>query len=633
MKQWKLVCFLLFLTFYAKGENISTQDSSQVIEEVIITGNMSEQPIKNLGKVSKISTIILENAQTQSLSELLTDNSGIYIKSLGKGAMSTASFRGTSSNHTKVTWNGINLNSPTLGNFDFASIPVFFTDNVTLYHGAGGDNKASGSIGGTVDFTNSSHKINGRSIEVLSEYGSNLTFTEGLSYKDKFGQLAITSRLYYQSSQNNYEYLNKVLTKDPFVERRKNAEYMQTAAMQEFYYTLPKGTLSAIAWWQYDDRNLPPSTIVNATAKENQKTHNLRSLISYNYNTLKVSASYLYGHNAYTRNFATYTADSSISNSNSIQLSGEQSFQIKKLTLGYVANYRYDNVISNNFQNNHAERNAFGTSLFSSYQAFEWLTLEGKGMLEFVGKYVGTTYNLGLKIYPIKDLCIKLANAYNYRVPTLNDLYWTPGGNPNLSPEKGFSYDVSISYATRWNKFYLNADLAYYRMDIDGWIMWIPTGNGYIWEPTNFDKVLSTGVEPSISLSYLNKDWRNKLHFNYCYAYSINNSHRDEVTLGKQIPYVPRNKWSVTNYLNWRSVGFNYSLNFTDVRFTSADETYHTNAYFIHNAALSYKTSFDKWGFDFQLRCENLFNDYYESTQYYPMPLRTFSIGVKVRFM
>ena len=41
-------------------------------------------------------------------------------------------------------------------------------------------------------------------------------------------------------------------------------------------------------------------------------------------------------------------------------------------------------------------------------------------------------------------LVLKGSLSRNYRYPTLNDLYFQPGGNPDLKPEKGWSYDVGL---------------------------------------------------------------------------------------------------------------------------------------------------------------------------------------------
>ena len=45
------------------------------------------------------------------------------------------------------------------------------------------------------------------------------------------------------------------------------------------------------------------------------------------------------------------------------------------------------------------------------------------------------------------NIVAKASVSRNYRFPTLNDLYFLPGGNTDLVPESGFSYDGGISFA------------------------------------------------------------------------------------------------------------------------------------------------------------------------------------------
>lgn len=87
--------------------------------------------------------------------------------------------------------------------------------------------------------------------------------------------------------------------------------------------------------------------------------------------------------------------------------------------------------------------------------------------------------------------------SYNYRFPSMNDLYWRPGGNPDVKPEDGYSYDAAIGYKndlTSW--MILNAEASGYLMHIDNWILWLPKdGNQWIWTPQNKRNVLSLGAE------------------------------------------------------------------------------------------------------------------------------------------
>lgn len=50
-----------------------------------------------------------------------------------------------------MNWNGINITPPMSGTFDFSQIPVFFTDNVSLYYGNSHVKNGTGAIGGSVN--------------------------------------------------------------------------------------------------------------------------------------------------------------------------------------------------------------------------------------------------------------------------------------------------------------------------------------------------------------------------------------------------------------------------------------------------------------------------------------------------
>lgn len=141
-------------------------DTVQVVSQRVRHANEA-----NAGaKVSRIDPEIMRANKTRSLAELLTDYTAIYIKSLGMGALSTASFRGASPSQTRVNWNGINITPPMSGTFDFSQIPVFFTDNVNLYYGSSHVKNGTGAIGGSVNLFTDPDWNAGVSGKVLGEY-------------------------------------------------------------------------------------------------------------------------------------------------------------------------------------------------------------------------------------------------------------------------------------------------------------------------------------------------------------------------------------------------------------------------------------------------------------------------------
>ncbi|NJL13466.1 MAG: TonB-dependent receptor plug domain-containing protein [Microscillaceae bacterium] len=60
----------------------------------------------------------------RTLGQLLQALSSLYVREYGPQQLSSLSFRGTGSSHTAVLWQGININSPTLGMSDLGTLPV-----------------------------------------------------------------------------------------------------------------------------------------------------------------------------------------------------------------------------------------------------------------------------------------------------------------------------------------------------------------------------------------------------------------------------------------------------------------------------------------------------------------------------
>ena len=69
-----------------------------------------------------------------------------------------------------------------------------------------------------------------------------------------------------------------------------------------------------------------------------------------------------------------------------------------------------------------------------------------------------------------KPLKLKVNAAKVYRLPTLNDLYWSPGGNPNLKPEEGFTYEGSFELKIPYHHFLLETEMTYFNKNITNWI-------------------------------------------------------------------------------------------------------------------------------------------------------------------
>ena len=115
------------------------------IGEVIISSRKVNSESTGYKK-SSIDTTFLKYSSHTSLADVLSQYSGVFIKSYGMGGSATPSFRGTGAGQTGLTWNGININHPMLGQSDLALVPAGLIDDIQIYYGVASMPVSSGGI-------------------------------------------------------------------------------------------------------------------------------------------------------------------------------------------------------------------------------------------------------------------------------------------------------------------------------------------------------------------------------------------------------------------------------------------------------------------------------------------------------
>jgi iron complex outermembrane receptor protein len=103
------------------------------------------------------------------------------------------------------------------------------------------------------------------------------------------------------------------------------------------------------------------------------------------------------------------------------------------------------------------------------------------------------------------------------RFPTLNDLFWSPGGNPELRPELGWESRAKASIS-------MGSVEAYAGILRDA-IFWIPTGS--VWMPRNVESLRRIGM--NLNSTWQRGPWQSQIAAQW--VYSINN-------FGLRMPYV-----------------------------------------------------------------------------------------------
>ncbi len=615
-----------------------------MLHSVEVTAEKQDVEVLKPLVARKLDTLVLQSKSTSSLSDLLIQHSPVFIKTYGPGGTSTASFRGTTASHTLVLWNGFQLNAPSLGQVDFSTIPVFLADDVSLNWGSGTSNN-SGGLGGAVNIDNKHHFGDGFLLDVKHTVGSFLTLGSYYTIGYYGKNVSFRVKTYRNSSENNFEYINHALLGHPKM-RQRNAEFVDYGVMPEMSFMFKNCVISLSSWNQWNDRKLPPimTNVGNKNFKEWTKDNFSRNFVSFKTfwetgNFQLKSAAFVENQHYYleVRNPETYDLVTGINSLNEAlvlhQIANLEQQLYKSWMLKAKLQWDYEQVRSNNYVG------AKHRNLLSAYAAINgepfncanvnltarYDLTDGKPM----GLFPTATFSYQLPFY--KALSFTMGYSHNYRNPSLNDLYWYPGGNPDLLPENGRTVDLAIKYGLQKGPFKLDLRTGGYGSWVKNWIQWKPSFYRY-WVPENVAAVFARGIENHVSASFVKGDWKVTLSGNFVYTVTTDESEEAEAqgVKGKQLIYIPRHHGNMFLNAQWKTWNVSYTLEATGARKTSYSDEVHfvLKSYALHHVSIGKQIV----NFRIELRCNNLLNTDYQNVIWRAMPGRSFEVMVEYRY-
>ena len=636
------------------------------LPEVTVYGKRS---MKDIGvQKTKMDSAMLKENIALSMADVLTFNSSIFVKNYGRATLSTVAFRGTSPSHTQVTWNGMRINNPMLGMTDFSMIPSYFIDDASLLHGTSSVNDTGGGLGGSVKLSTQPAEADGIGLQYIQGVGSFKTFDEFLRITYGNNQWQASSRIVFSSSPNDYTYRNHDKKENIYddnmniidqyypKEKNKSGSYKDLHVLQEVYYNTRKGDRFGLkTWYINSNRELPMLTTDygNENDFENrQRETTFRNILFWEHmrENWKIATKGGFIHTQmkydYKRDAGNGTMTSmtrSRSKVNTFYGQTESEYYIGKKWLfttnasvhQHFVESRDKNIIRQD-GNQAIVGYKKGRVEISGSTSVKWQPNECLGLsIVLREELYGKDWTPLIPAFFIDGVLSKRGNVIakasvsrNFRFPTLNDLYFLPGGNPNLKKESGWTYDVGISFAIGQEDIYsISGSVNWFDSHVKDWILWLPTTKGFF-SPRNIKDVHAYGIEAQSDLKViLKKDWHLAFNGTFSWTPSINEgepmSSADQ-SIGKQLPYVPEWSSSLTGRIAWKSWSLLYKWCYYSKRHTMSSNdislTGKLPSYFMNN--LTIEKSFTTQWADLSLKgaINNLFNEEYLSVLSRPMP-------------
>ncbi|MCC5918574.1 MAG: TonB-dependent receptor [Cryomorphaceae bacterium] len=603
------IALVLLLFSHASFAQPIRQDS---LDEVVVLADR----IRLSGSDALIETID-ENRRAAIpplfLSDVLLWNSHWSMLSYGPGMVTTAAHRGNNAEQVRVYWKGIPLNHPALGMFDFSTVPAVLFGQISLLQTGSSAQMGNGSLGGSVLLNENPNVQNIKIHNSIGSFGFRQQMAAvGFSHK----KLSGSTKLLWMRSDNDYLYQPLHGDRRPL----PNADYQQKHVLQTLKYEFSeKISVEAAFWWMDKHNNIPPT--VNANPRQRAALHdrNIFSALSYQQRFNKNSGMLVqYGYATANQTFTQSFPDINSFNPARTHFAEHHIFdQQGKFSYKVGQQFTYSEAPGPNLSADNYQR---FYSLFGQvkYDVSNRLNSQLSLRREWVNGFDPPLSFAFLQQYlPTEKQMVWLRFSRNYRVPTLNHLYWEPVGNPDLLPENNFLAEIG------WNIQGKNikTGITFYGSETENYIQWRPSV-GQFWAASNVKEVLAYGTELQLDGNWKVSESRifgGNLRAAFGRAYGISG---EDIHRGNQLIYQPVYRGSVLLFYaisDWR---LTMRGRYMSEMFAYPDHHWSTQIpdVFLFSGGVERTFSFSDTQLQTTLFLENIGNQSYEFQLGRPMP-------------
>lgn len=519
------------------AENPSAREQITTMDEVVVTATKTAEKRKDIANpLVIISPEEVSETPADNVGQLLSGEAGIDWRSRGNygGAGQEIQIRGMNADETQVLVNGLNVNSPSLGRADLATVPMNWVDHVEVVKGAGSLLYGSGAMAGTVNVFTKRPEKEAHSFTASAGYGSDATFRlegeQGMYVTDVFGYFVTAGHSETDGQRDNSDLNQNDASLNLIFDRGDLLQASLFGSIVDRSFGVPgidppagSGNHFIDGVQFYSDESA--STVDNGTATD---TNLVAKISSRPDPRLKVSlqASRLYNRSI---NSSRYNA----SGGNTLAGTGVKSTIINTVTsiegdaeIAPIADLKFligADYHHHDWQSGSRDLDTSGASTGDSSTT--------KAALHYQGTFIEAQYRpvdmvkllagirhekhstfgseniprFGLIVNPYEGTALKLNHGKFFKAPTPNDLFWPSSdfaqGNIDLEAQTGWHSDATLEQSLLNNQLF--ATLGYFDWHVDGKITWAenpayPGPFGNKWTPTNLYSGEGSGWEASI---------------------------------------------------------------------------------------------------------------------------------------
>jgi vitamin B12 transporter len=635
-----MVCFsiFLFLVLFPNFSHAAEPAPSESLPPVVVTATRTEVPANQLTTpVTVITAEDIRERQAELVWEVLRDVPGVEVVQTGSMGTATSVFiRGSESDQVLVMIDGVEVNSTTVGFYDFANLTTENVERIEVLRGAGGTLYGSQAIGGVINiFTKKGQGP--LEMGLTAQGGNGWTNRQAATLRGAAGKLGYSFSAAHIGS-NGFESVNDDY-RNFATSARLDYQLTENAGLKGIFHFIKSNV------GLFNNNNFASMPDPNARQDTTQYVGKLeweqKIMSNWDY---RISGSIYRENDKFSDD-----VDSCVFFGSPCDSRTRDSFRPQINTGEFQTNYRLEDWSTTTFGVQYNRRAASTSGGIdeaignAGYYLQDQLLFLDRRLIMIPGirlddnQEFGTAWTPSFSAaYLFKEIGTKLKAGYTkgFKAPTLNELFFPPGfgcpafGNPNLGPEK--SWEVNFGVEQNLVSDRVKIAGTYFHRDVKDLIEGRPIpGDPFgCLRAENVGHAKFNGIEWTLGIKLLSPL---TLNANYTYL----NWNTEDGTL----PRRPHNQGSVIlNYLQ-DALNINLIVNIVgrrdDFRAASPFGDIVTPGYVTVNLASSYKLP---WRMplvkELSLigKIQNLFNKKYDQADGFRAPPLNFLLGFRANF-
>ncbi len=604
-----LSCIILFGAY-----STAQEDSTAVVklQSAEVLYQSTSEDLKN-----RIATDSLAKFSSIDLVSLLEEVPSIWVNSYGKNGAASPVFRGTSAAHTQVYWNGLNINSATLGQSDLRTVRLGAGQVVSVNPGLQSLNDGSGGLGGSIHVNDVLRREN--SVSYASGIGSFKKLYNSFSSNLVVRKWLFKTSVRLDKEENDFEFINTSLSENP-TQKRLDEHLNSVVLSQSVNRQIGlKNSLTFHGFFSKLDRGVADG-IASVQTEGDLLDKSIRGLLNWK------------RHSAWNHEAQLYASKEVMNYDQNVQsefiiFSQAFNYQLNrkiadKLNLNLSSENQFYQVKSDGFsERKDVGRYSLKVKLGGVCKKFTYDLLVRQEM--FRNELSNTMFSISGAYRVSEGLIMKMSAGRTFRFPELNALFWNEGGNPELLPENGVSAEAELCYTSKK----VTTIISIYAMNNDNLIQWRPIDG--TWTPENFQKAEIKGTELKVNYQVL-KTTNHGLSLNGSYSFNDSQVRVNDDWITNS--YRPKHSARGGAYIQSKWLNFSYIGRFLSGRNSTLNSQEDLLGFYISSLSLSRALNLTKrFKCEIHFKINNLTDTAYELRKWYPMPPRNYLITVNFK--